>query len=98
MPLKLARHWADFKAPVQVTLLGLPGNQQQQQQVLATIAADKTEAKVTVNLRPNIPPGVYTVVFRGQAQFQYAKEGSKQKQNVTVVLPSPPLTLTVVKK
>jgi hypothetical protein len=98
VPLKLARHWADFKAPVQVTVLGLPGNQQQQQQVLATIAADKTEANVVINVRPNVPPGVYTVVFRGQAQFQYAKEGSKQKQNVTVVLPSPPLTLTVVKK
>jgi hypothetical protein len=97
VPLKLARHWADFKAPVQVTVLGLPGNQQQQQ-VLATIAPDKTEASVTVNVRQNVPPGVYTIVFRGQAQFPYAKEGSKQKQNVTVVLPSPPLTLTVMKK
>jgi hypothetical protein len=84
---------------VQITMLGLPGNQQQQQQVIATIAADKTEAKVTLIVRPNIPPGVYTVVFRGQAQFQHAKDPmAKQKQNVTVVLPSPPLTLTVTKK
>jgi hypothetical protein len=99
VPLKLTRHWADVKAPVQVTLLGLPGNQQQQQQVIATIAADKSEAKVTVNIRPNVPPGVYTLVFRGQAQFPYSKDPkSKQKQNVTVILPSPPLTLTVVKK
>jgi hypothetical protein len=98
VPLTLARHWSDFKAPVQITVLGLPGNQQQQQQVIATIAADKTEAKVTVNIRPNTPPGVYTIVLRGQAQFPFAKEGVKQKQNVTVVLPSAPLTLTVVKK
>ena len=99
VPLKLTRHWADFKAPVQVTVLGLPGNQQQQQQVLATIAADKNEAKVTVTVRPNTPPGVYTLVFRGQAQFQYSKEKTgKQKQNVTVQLPSAPLVLTVVKK
>jgi hypothetical protein len=99
VPLKLSRNWADFKAPVQVTVLGLPGNQQQQQLVLATIAPDKTEASVTVNVRPNVPPGVYTVVFRGQAQFPYAKDPmSKQKQNVTVQLPSPPLTLTVEKK
>jgi hypothetical protein len=97
VPLKLARHWADFKAPVQVTLLGLPSNQQQQQQVLATIAADKTEEKVKVNLRQNLQPGVYTLVFRGQAQFQYARDGSKQKQNVTVVLPSSPVALTVKK-
>jgi hypothetical protein len=99
VPLKLARHWPDFKAQVQVTVLGLPGNQQQQQQVIATFAPDKTEANATVNVRPNIPPGVYTIVFRGQAQFPYAKDPmSKQKQNVTVVLPSAPLTLTVVKK
>jgi hypothetical protein len=90
--LKLTRNWPDFKAPVQVTLLGLPGNQQQQQQPLATIAADKTEETVTVNVRPNVPPGVYTLVFRGQAQFKNVK------QNVNVVLPSSPLTLTVVKR
>ncbi len=96
--VKLARNWADFKAPVQVTIIGLPGNQGQPPQPLATIAADKTEASVVVNVKQNIPPGVYTVVFRGQAQFQYGKEGSKQKQNVTVLLPSPPLILTVVKK
>jgi len=99
VPLKLTRNWADFKAPVQVTILGLPGNQQQQQQVVATIAADKTEANVTLDVRPNIPPGVYTIVFRGQAQFQYSKDkAGKQKQNVTVQLPSAPLMLTVVKK
>ena len=74
VPLKLARHWADFKAPVQVTLLGLPGNQQQQQP-LVTIAADKTEANVVVNVKPNMPPGVYTVVFRGQPQFPVRQGG-----------------------
>jgi hypothetical protein len=96
VPLKLTRNWPDFKAPVQVTVLGLSNNPQQPPAL--TIAADKTEANVVVDVKANLPPGVYTIVFRGQAQFQYAKEGSKQKQNVTVVLPSPPLTLTVVKK
>ncbi len=99
VPLKLARNWADFKAPVQVTILGLPGNQQRQQQPVATIAADKTEASAVVDVRPNVPPGVYTIVFRGQAQFQYSKDkAGKRKQNVTVQLPSAPLMLTVVKK
>jgi hypothetical protein len=94
--LKLARHWADFKAPVQVTILGLPGNQPQQP--AATIPADKTETSVTVDVRTNVPPGVYTIVFRGQAQFPYSRDpAGKVKQNITVVLPSPPLTLTVVK-
>jgi hypothetical protein len=97
VPLKLARNWADFKAPVQITIVGLPGGGGggQPPPVVATIAADKNEATVTVDLRQNLQPGVYTVVFRGQAQFPYTKEGSKQKQNVTVQLPSSPLTLTV---
>jgi hypothetical protein len=96
VPLKLARNWSDFKAPVQVTVLGLPGNPQQQPTV--TIAAGATEAEAVVDVRQNVPPGVYTIVFRGQAQFQHATDpAGKQKQNVTVVLPSPPLTLTVTK-
>jgi hypothetical protein len=99
VPLKLARNWPDFKAPVQVTVLGLPGQGNQPPQPSLTIAADKTEGSVIVDVRPNLPPGVYTIVFRGQAQFQYSKDPSgKPKQNVTVQLPSQPLTLTVVKK
>jgi hypothetical protein len=96
VPLKLARQWPDFKVPVQVTVLGLPGNPQQQPAL--TIAADKTTGDAVVDVRSNVPPGVYTIVFRGQAQFPYSKDpAAKQKKNVTVVLPSPPLTLTVVK-
>jgi hypothetical protein len=99
VPLKLVRHWPDFKAPVQVTVLGLPGQGNQRQPPALTIAADKTEGNVVVSVRSNVPPGVYTIVFRGQAQFAYSKDsGGKQKRNVTVQLPSPPLTLTVVKR
>jgi hypothetical protein len=96
VPLRLTRNWEEFKAPVQVAILGLPGNPQQRGTV--TIAAGRTEAELTVDVRQNVPPGVYTVVFRGLAQFQHAMDpAGKQKQNVTVVLPSPPLTLTVTR-
>ena len=99
VPLKLTRNWADFKAPVQITIIGLPGGGNQPPQPVATIGADKTEVNVSVDVRNSVPPGVYTIVFRGQAQFPYSKDPmGKQKQNVTVLLPSPPLTLTVVKK
>lgn len=95
VPLKLVRHWPDFKAPVQVTVIGLPGNPQQQPTV--TIAADKTSADAVVDVRRSVPPGVYTIVFRGQAQLAYAKDpAGKKKTTITVVLPSPPVILTVV--
>jgi hypothetical protein len=96
IPLKLARSRADFKVPVQVSVFGLPGNPLQQPKI--TIPADRTEGEGVVDVKPNVPPGVYTIVFRGQAQVQLSKAPSgKQKQNVTVVVQSPPLTLTVVK-
>ena len=54
VPLKLSRNWADFKAPVQVTVLGLPGQGNQPPQPALTIAADKTEGSVVVDV--STPP------------------------------------------
>src|SRR5262249_53113076 len=36
-------------------------------QVLATIAANATEAKVNLDVPANLPPGTYSVVLRGQS-------------------------------
>src|SRR5205085_6959447 len=42
VPLKLTRNWPDFKAPVQIAILGLPGGGggNQPPPVVATITAD----------------------------------------------------------
>jgi hypothetical protein len=103
--LKLDRNWADFKAPVQVAAV-IPGavpNQPPANQPITsaavTIAADKTEGAAVVDFKANVPPGNYTIVFRGTGQVPFAKDPmAKQKANVAAVLPSTPLLVTVLPK
>jgi hypothetical protein len=99
VPVKLKRNWADFKVPVQVAALNLPsqqGNRQQNLQPLLTLNAGSEQGRVTLNINANAPPGVHTIVLRGLAQYQYAKEGKGQKQNLSVIEPSNPIVVTVL--
>jgi hypothetical protein len=105
--LKLQRQWPDFKAPLQVAISAPTGmgKQQQQQQnqpitsAAVTIAADKAEGTAVVDVKGNVPPGNYTLVFRGTAAIPFAKDPmAKQKGNANVVLPSTPVVVTVLPK
>jgi hypothetical protein len=94
VPLKLDRNWPDFKAAVQVTALTPPPGITLPQ---TTIAPDRKEGTVTLDVRSSVPPGVYAIVLRGQAVFPYSKDPkARQKANVTVIQPAPPLVLTVL--
>ena len=63
------------------------------------IAPDKTDASLNVVVPANTPPGVYTIVLRGTAQIPMEKDPRQgQKQPTNVVLPSTPVTLTVLPK
>jgi hypothetical protein len=66
-----------------------PGNQPAPP--IATITADKTEAKVNVDVPANTPPGTYTLVLRGQS-------GAPQPKgpNVRAVPTYPTIPITVV--
>lgn len=99
--VKLTRHWKDFKTPLQITPLDQPKTRNQPDFAIAnaTIAPDKGEAKIEVNVKSGVAPGVYTLALRGAAQIPYAKDPmAKQKPNINVVLPSTPFTLTVAPK
>src|SRR5207248_2336621 len=99
--LKLKRVWPDFKTPLQVQPLELAQVRGQPVIVVppVTMAPGKDEAKVAVDVRPNIAPGTYNLAFRGQTQFPYNKDPkAPQKPATNVVLPSTPLTLTVLPK
>ncbi|MBL8792441.1 MAG: hypothetical protein JNM56_00910 [Planctomycetia bacterium] len=102
VPLKLERHWADFKQPLQVVLASplLPGVQPQAQPITiapVTIAADKAEGSAVVDVKATTPPGNYTLVFRGTAQIPFGKDPAK-KANANIVLPSTPVVVTVLPK
>jgi hypothetical protein len=95
--LKVERLWPDFKAPLQVTLLdpvaNLTFNNNNQP---LTVAADKTEASAVFDVRTNVAPGTYNLVLRGQAQMPYQKDAMGKKANINVVMPSAPISLTVL--
>jgi hypothetical protein len=103
--LKLNRIWPDFKQALALqpytpqggqTLAALP---QGLTVANVNIAAGANEAKVNVTVPANIPPGTYNIVLRSQVQIPYSKDPmAKQKPNTQVVLPTAPVSLTVIPK
>lgn len=96
VPLKLARLWPDLKAQVQVTAVNLPPNLAAGQ---VSLSPGKDDAGVVLEAKPNVVPGVYSIVLRGQAQVPFSKDPTaKQKPNITVAQPATPVTLTIFPK
>jgi hypothetical protein len=101
--VKLARHWPDFKTPLQVQaqVVDLPPNNVitfNNNQPL-NMAPGKDDGTMAVDVKTNCPPGVYNVVLRTSAQIPYNKDPkAAQKPPTNVVLPSTPVKLTVLPK
>jgi hypothetical protein len=94
--LALDRIWPDNKAVVQIQPIGgdLPPNVKFAN---VTIAADKKEAALVLEVPATVPPGNYTVSFRSFAPVPFSKNpAEKKKPNVNVVLPSAPVSLNVL--
>lgn len=99
--LNLKRLWPDFKGPlaVQAQQGELPRGLNVNNNQPVTVAAGKNDGTLTVVANNQVPPGVYTVVLRSQAQVPYNRDpAAKQKPNVNVIQYSAPLTLTVLPK
>ena len=105
--LKLDRYWADFKAPVAVTLV-VPGqikdggNQPKDAGITVapvTIAPDKADGTAVVDVKATTPPGTYTVVLRGTAPTNPPMgKDSKDKKGATVNTPANPVIINVLPK
>lgn len=98
--LKVERLQEDFKGPITLTLLNFPqtlmtlNNNQP-----LTIAADKKEASIVLDVRNSLQPGLYTVLLRTQAQVAFSKDAaSKSKSQVNVYSVVLPITLEVQAK
>lgn len=89
----VARHWPDFRGKVQLTGLNLPPGFG----VAATeVPPDRTEATVKLTVAGNVPPGIYSIVLRGDAQVPFSRDKGGTKTNVRVADPATPLTVTVL--
>lgn len=94
--IAVERYWPDFKGKVQVNGLNLPPGFS----VTTTdIAEGKTETAIKLTVADNVPPGDYTVNFRGDAQVPFSPDAkATTKPNVRVADPSTPLTVSVTKR
>jgi hypothetical protein len=99
LKVKLARLWPDFKTPltVQPQAQDLPRNLRVNNNQPLNVAANATEGALPVVVAADVQPGTYTLVFRTQAQIPFDKDpAGKQKRPTNVVLPSAPVTLTIL--
>ena len=62
---------------------------------LATVAADKDEVKVTVDVPSNLPPGPHSVVLRGQSAAPPPKQPNNAIVRPTPQYPAAPITVVV---
>ncbi len=87
---------AGFKDPIQL-FTATPGltpqrRGNQPQTAAATLAPDKTEARVSIDIPANLPPGTYSLVIRGQSGVPQPKN----QQAVPVPsYPAAPITIEV---
>lgn len=91
LKVEATRYWPEFKAPIRVIGLGLPGGFQFAESEIAEGANEKTFA-LQLN---NVQPGEYTLTLLGQAQVPFKKEPAATAANTLVSMPSLPLTVLV---
>jgi hypothetical protein len=96
VPFKLTRNSPDVKGPVQVTALALPAGLILQQPL--TLNPGKDTGTAVFTSKQPVPPGVYTIVARGQATSVLKDQKQPKKNNVTFFQPSTPVTVTIVPK
>jgi hypothetical protein len=101
------RLWPEFKGPLQVQVMQgqfrqgseLPINLRVNNNQPFNLAPGAKEGSLAVTAGPDVPPGVYNIVLRGQAQVPYNKDPtSKAKQPTFVIQPSNPVSITVLPK
>jgi hypothetical protein len=97
--VKLARILPEVKNPVTVQVIvaelppGLTVNNNQ------PLAIPATDGSLAVQVAATTQPGTYTVVLKGTTQYPYNKDPkAPQKPPANVVMPSTPVTITVLPK
>jgi hypothetical protein len=98
VPVTVTRRRPDVKAPVKIRALSLPpGLSISGKPLSLTFAADEATVVLDLEMKKELVPGTYTVVFQAKAPIPPVQDvGSKSKANVEVSVPSAPLTLTVL--
>ncbi len=102
--VKVARLWPEVKNPIQVGVIQSQFRQGSELPINLRVnnfqpvnVAGTAEGKLNVTVGPDVPPGTYNIVLRGQTQAPYSKDPmAKQKPNTFIVQPSAPVSITVL--
>jgi hypothetical protein len=94
IPVKVKPLAKDFKASVQVDALGLPANFKTP---TTTVAPDK-EGNFVLDTKNQFPPGVYSLVLRGQTQAPKNNQQPPKNAPPNLVEYTTPVSLTVLPK
>jgi hypothetical protein len=99
LTVKLSRLWPDFKQPLAVQAIDVPPNLLVNNNQPITIAPDKAEAALPIQVNANVQPGVYNMVLRANAPIPYNRDPkAPQKPPTLVVQVAVPVTLSIVPK
>jgi hypothetical protein len=92
--VKAQRLWDDFKGGIQVSAWKPPPGFDI---TAAEIAPDKTETPIKITASGDVPPGVYSIILRGEAQAAFQPDLSMaDKPMYRVADPALPLKLVVL--
>lgn len=96
LTVRAARHQDGFTAKIDLRGLTLPSGFTMNN---TSIADNASDAKITISVQDNRPPGEYTMTVLGQAQVPFSKDPKAENPpNTLVSLPATSVTITVVKE
>jgi hypothetical protein len=101
LKVQLTRLWPEFKTPltVQAQPADLPAGLTLNNNQPITLAPDKAEGTLAVNVGSGVPPGTYNLTLRTSSPIPFNKDlMAKERPPVNVVQPAMPVSLIVLPK
>jgi hypothetical protein len=101
LKIHLTRLWPEFKTPltVQAQAADLPAGLTLNNNQPITLAPDKAEGSLAVNVGTGVPPGTYNLTLRTSSAIPFNKDlAAKERQPTNVVQPATPVALIVLPK
>jgi hypothetical protein len=90
----LTRHWPEVKETVRIAAWKPPAGFEVGD---VQVPAGSSTATVKITPSADVAPGTYSVILRGDTQVPFSADpAAKEKPNVRVFDPAPPLTIVVV--
>jgi hypothetical protein len=98
LSVRVERHWRELTGPLQITGMDLPPQFLVNNNQPLTMGTDMDHTTLRLVTTPKSAPGSYTIVLRSMTRVPFSRDAAAKATPITVVLPSTPVTLTVLPK